>query len=82
MQINDFIGKKVWYDNHSGFVFGETEEHGSQMLLEVRGWGSIQNLFKDDKGNIDEKKAALFQDKVGEFIAAAIQEKMERENGR
>jgi hypothetical protein len=48
---------------------------GSQMIGEVRGWGALQNEFKT------EEEAATFQDEVGKFIAAAINEKIQRDFG-
>lgn len=41
-----------------------------KMIADVRGWGWIQKL----------KEPELKQDAMGEFIAAAINEKMERES--
>jgi len=48
------------------------------MLGELRGWGHIQNMFKN-QGKIDLTVAAEFQDKVGEFVAQAINAKVEKE---
>jgi hypothetical protein len=49
------------------------------MIGEVRGWGAIQNLFKNKDGSIDFKKAEDFQDSLGVWIADAIQQKLEKE---
>ncbi len=48
-----------------------------QLIGQIRGWGAIQNLFKDSKGAIDMKAAADFQDEIGNFIADAINEKLQ-----
>jgi hypothetical protein len=52
------------------------------MLGEMRGYGCIMNMFKDEKGEIDDDAANNYQDKVGEWIAEAINEKMEREQNK
>ena len=76
MQIKDLINGKVTYDKYSGQYFWINER---QMLAEMRGWVHIQNMFKDKKGNIDMDAAAKYQDEVGNWIAEAINEKLERE---
>ena len=43
-----------------------------KMVAEVRGWGTLQYVFKTAE------EAAKFQDKVGDFIAEAINEKIDR----
>lgn len=85
--IKKFIGDRVYYDEFGGGyiwgVIGKREE--VQMIAQVedveeendvvsiRGWGAIQNL--KNLPCSPEK----FQDYLGEFIAEAINEKMERE---
>ncbi len=76
-QIKAFIGEKVKFDEYgSGYLWGVNKKGESQMIGEVRGWGSIQNLFKNKDGSLDEEKAENFQDEMGKFIAEAITEKL------
>lgn len=79
IKIKDFITGKVTYDNDGQYLWINEPGGGVQMLAELRGWGHIQNMFSKN-GNIDEKSAAQFQDKVGQFIADAINHSMEFEN--
>lgn len=80
VKITDFIGEKVWFDDAgAGYIWGEEKDGGCQMIGEVRGWGAIQNLFKNKNGSIDFKKAEDFQDALGVWIADAIQQKLEKE---
>lgn len=74
IQPQDFIKSEVHYDNEYQKIFNED----NQIIVELRGWGAIQNLpaFKKN-GNYDLEGAGKFQDKVGEFIAAAINEKLQ-----
>ena len=44
------------------------------MILDVRGWGAIQKLFKGNS-----QKAVDFQDELGAWFVDAINEKLERE---
>ena len=81
MNIKDFIGNKVSFDKECGKFFGEDSKSGIQNIADVRGWGAIQNLFKNKKGEIDYFKATKFQDDLGDWIAEAINEKIEREKG-
>lgn len=82
MKVTDFITGKVEYDKFGGQYFWIKEPNGgSQMLAEMRGYGAIQNL-KKGKGAIDTltvNEANDFQDMVGNWIAEAINEKLERE---
>lgn len=80
MKIKDLINGRVTYDKFGGQYFWINEpEGGCQMLAEMRGWGHIQNMFKDKKGEIDIEAASKYQDEVGDWIAKAINEKLERD---
>ena len=87
--IKRFIGERVYYDEHGGgYIWGVGKEkhQGVQMIAQVedieegnavvsvRGWGAIQNL-KNLPCSPEE-----FQDQLGDFIAEAINEKLERES--
>jgi hypothetical protein len=78
MKIIDFIDGKVTYDNYGQYFWVNDANEGQQMLAELRGWGRIQNMFKD-KGKYDLDAAEKFQDELGEWVASAINEKLERE---
>jgi hypothetical protein len=78
-KITDFINGKVTYDKESQYFWVQGHSNGIQMLGELRGWGHIQNMFKDKTGKVDFKTAELFQDEIGEFVAQAVNEKLERE---
>ena len=63
----------VYYDEWGTHIWNkEDADGGSQLVADVRGWGRLKNEFKT------EDEAAKFQDEVGEFIAEAIREKIER----
>jgi hypothetical protein len=80
-QIKDFINGKVTYDTCGGtYLWVHEPKGGCQMLGEIRGWGHIQNMFRDKKDKIDVDAAAKFQDELGNWVAEAINEKMEKEN--
>ena len=74
-ELKKFIGKAEYDKYGSGYIWG-LRDNEMQMLadLQVRGWGAIQNMF--DVGEDAEK----FQDEIGNFIADAINEKIERES--
>lgn len=75
LAILKFIGNRVWFDN-CGYIWGESDKNGSQMIGEVRGWGAIQHLFKHKDGSIDEASAEAFQDELGAWIADAVDTKL------
>lgn len=76
-RISDFIDGNVTYDSEGQYFWVNAPNGGLKMLAELRGWGAIQNLFKT-KGKYDLDSAAVFQDHLGEFIAEAINEKMQK----
>lgn len=85
MKVTDFINGKVTYDKFGGQYFWINQpEGGAQMLAEMRGWGAIQNLFikagKNSGQYLDEEAAGKFQDELGDFIADAINEKIQSLN--
>jgi hypothetical protein len=66
--------KNVYYDKFGQYLWSAQDAGvGAQMIGEVRGWGALQHEFKT------EEEAENFQDEVGEFIAQAIREKVERD---
>jgi hypothetical protein len=85
--IREFIGDSVYYDEYGGgYIWGvpSNKKDGVQMIaqvdepeddyvLSIRGWGAIQNKFK----NISDAKK--FQDSLGKWIADAINEKLKQE---
>ena len=82
MKITDFIGESVFYDDLGGFIFGNQKDGTIQMLLDVRGWGAIQQHFKTKDGGIDEYSAVKFQDEMAGFFVHAINEKLQREKAK
>jgi hypothetical protein len=76
MTPKDFIGVKAKYDPHGTMIWGIDKQGDNQLLLDVRGWGAIQNLFKSKSGEVDFDSAGKFQDEVGEWIADAINQKL------
>lgn len=63
----------VKYDEYGTYIWNVEEDGGSEMVAQVRGWGSLQYEFKT------QEEAKKFQDEVGEFIVQAIREKVERD---
>lgn len=55
------------------YIWNEDEKGELQMIASIRGWGALQHEFET------EEEAGNFQDEVGEFIAQAIREKVERD---
>lgn len=78
MKVTDFINGKVTYDRDGQYFWIHGNSNGIQMLGELRGWGAIQNKFVKS-GKIDMEQAGVFQDEVGEWVAKAINEKLERD---
>jgi len=75
-ELKDFIGERASFDEGgAGYIWGHKND-GIQMIAEVRGWGAIQNLFKNPGGSIDFHAAEKLQDELGHFIAEAITEKL------
>ena len=79
MKPTDFLGEKVIYDNFGQFLWSVERSGHHQKLADLRGWGAIQNLFASKKGEVDFDAASKFQDDLGQWIADAINEKLERE---
>jgi hypothetical protein len=69
-KIKAFIGKAE-FDKEGGFIWGVQPNGTREMIAEIRGWGSIQRLFPPDK-------AERFQDAMGEMIANAINETLNK----
>ena len=74
--------KDVYYDDFGQYLWSKQDaDGGSQMIGEIRGWGALQNAFKDPSKTPQEytQEASKFQDEVGKFIADAINEKIKRD---
>ena len=70
MKVREFLGTNIKYDRGCNMIFAIDDNQGMQLILDVRGWGAIQNLFKT------EGEALKFQDEMAEFIVEAINEKL------
>lgn len=77
--IEKFINEAK-YDRMGQKIWGVDKKGGHQMIVDVRGWGAIQNLFIDKTGKVDEVSAGKFQDDMGQFIADAINEKIKNKS--
>jgi hypothetical protein len=81
--IRKFIGSSVFYSDEGTMIFGGSPKD-AQVLLNVRGWGAIKNLFMENGKFIKdgEKKAEEFHDEFGEWIVDAINQKLSKcDNG-
>ena len=76
MKPEEFIGEKAQYDNSATKIWAVSKNGGMQMLLDLRGWGAIQNLFPMTKEG--QQQAADFQDELGEWIVDAINQKLKQ----
>jgi hypothetical protein len=77
MTIQEWFRDGVRYDSEGTQIWAEEKTEAAVYLhhvADIRGWGEIQNLF-----NLDQKKAAAFQDEVGKFVAEAINEKLAKQ---
>ena len=73
MTIKEWLAN-VEYDQYGGtYIWSKDEKEGLEMVAEVRGWGALKHEFET------KEEAKKFQDEVGEFIAKAIREKVERD---
>tara|TARA_R110001632_G_scaffold229910_1_gene366785 strand:- start:474 stop:722 length:249 start_codon:yes stop_codon:yes gene_type:complete len=80
MDIKKYIGTKVAFDDFGGdYFWGEQADGGQQMIAEIRGFGAMQNLFKYKDGSVDFNRVEEFRTGVGNWIADAINQKLERE---
>lgn len=73
--VIEYIGTAL-YDEHGQIIWAVDKDGHYQRLLDIRGWGHLQYLFKTKDGLINEQKAMEFQDKIGRFIAFSINEKI------
>jgi len=71
MTIQEWL-KDVHYDGFGQHLWSKHSD-GNQLIGQVRGWGALQHEFET------ENEAEEFQDKVGKFIADAINEKVKRD---
>lgn len=74
LTIQEYFEGELYYDDYGAKIFLETPSGKNEHIADVRGFGRISKHF-----NYSDRKAIPFQDKVGEFIAEAIREKIKRE---
>ena len=68
MTIKDYLKNGAHYDHIWGQIMS-----GSKNIAMIRGYSSILDAFEGDVG-----KTEIFQQELGEFVAEAIKEKLER----
>lgn len=49
-KIRKFIGVRAEYDKSGQMIWAVSKNDGLQQLLDLRGWGAIQNLFNAKYG--------------------------------
>ena len=73
-QIRDFIGKVTYQGDELGTYIWANRTDGTREII-----GVVYGYNTDIEKNEGKAVAELFQDKLGEFIAEAINEKIKRE---
>ena len=74
MSVKDFLKGEIKYDDFGQKIFVDKGENvGHELILDVRAWGVIQNMFNTTS------EANEFQDELGHFVVDALKEKLERE---
>lgn len=76
MKLSDFLKGKFKYDAYGQLIFLVKPDGYLQRIIDLRGWGAIQYLFRNKDQSIDIKEAGKFQDELGEWIAATLNEKL------
>lgn len=72
MKPENFITSEVFYEPNCQYLMFKSPEGIERTLLELRGWGAIQNLFKIGDGKVDLESAVRFQDELGHYVANLI----------
>lgn len=75
MDIKKFIGKSVRYDREGQQIYNADD---NQLLLDVRGWGAIQNLFADKKGKIDINIYRYMKEEIKQRVIELFKPALER----
>lgn len=76
-KIIEWLGDAVEYDSDGQHFWAKYPNGGIKMVAQLRGWGAIQKMFEQKGGKIDFEAAIKFQDEVGEWIADAINKKLQ-----
>ena len=76
MEVKDFLKGKFKYDDYGQYIWLVEKDGNHKKIADLRGWGAIQNLFKDNKGAVDFPKAEKFQADLGKWIEQTLNEKM------
>lgn len=68
--VKKYIGNNVHYNADGQMIFCKNPEGGEQLLVDVRGWGRISQMFETQKESME------LQDNIGEFITEAINQQL------
>jgi len=79
-EIKKFIGVAKLDEFGGNYIWGVDKDGGHQLISDVRGWGVIQNIFKNKDESINFEDAEQFQYELGKFIVDAINEKLNKED--
>ena len=75
MKPTDFLGEKVRFKKKDGYFYTKKET----LFCSMRGWAKIYALFHNEDDPTSGFKAREFHKNLGQWIADAINEKLERE---
>ena len=73
MTVKEFMKGKVVYNKDTQMFSINKPNNFNPTILQLRGWGFVRNISEDCH------EASEFQDEIGEYIAQAINEKIERD---
>jgi hypothetical protein len=75
MDLKTYLKNGTHYDDNSRNILLRDckNRNDVNLFLNVRGWGHIQYLFDNEHDAYD------FHDSIGEFVAQAVNEKIERD---
>jgi hypothetical protein len=75
--LKKFLNGKFTYDNMGQYIWLVEPDGNHQKIADLRGYGAIQNLFKNSKGHVDIDKANAFQDFLGEWLVKSLNSESE-----
>jgi len=76
--LKEFLKGKFVYDNYGQYIWLVQPDGNHQKIADLRGWGAIQNLFKEKDGRINMDAAADFQDELGQWYVNTLNEKLNK----
>lgn len=79
MTIKKYLGKGVIFYPNGTHIWAQDDNGGHISLMDIKIGKTMQDAFTNSRGELNELALQAFQNRLGEFLQDAINEKLRKQ---